>query len=120
MFLGNEVQERAVHVRTHPRVTHNVGTEKNLQSDSDHKMFQVQRQMNRCRELHENFRLPLKSRSDQGLLISEGKILGPLRVFVEINCQVRFSTKIDQFTEASLSILGSPHHAAVMSVAYPR
>jgi len=26
MFLGNEVQEWAVHVRTHPRVTHNVGT----------------------------------------------------------------------------------------------
>jgi len=76
---------------------------KNLQSDSDHKMFKVERQINRCSELHENFRLRLKSRSDQGLLISEGKIVGPLRIFVEINCQLRFSSKIDQFTKASLS-----------------
>jgi len=76
---------------------------KNLQSDSDHKMFKVQRQINRCRVLHKNFCLRLKSRSDQGLLISEGKIVGPLRVFVEIYCQVRFSPKIDQFTEVSLS-----------------
>jgi len=33
---------------------------KNLQSDSDHKMFKVQRQINRCGELRKNFRLRLK------------------------------------------------------------
>jgi len=82
-------------VRVHPKVTHNVVTWKKISKVTLlKKMFKVQGQIKQCRELPKNSRLCLKSRSDQGLSISEGEIVGPLWVFLEKNAKFRFHQKL--------------------------